>query len=198
MNKILAINGSYRKGGITDQVVEVMAGVLEDRGVEVETILLRASPIEFCQNCRACTQPSGSSPGECMIQDGMQDMIAKIEGSHGYILASPTNFGSTTAVFARFMERLAGYAYWPWGAAAPKLRKAGAVEKKAVLVSSCAAPGIMGRWSFNTRKQLKTTARTLGAATAGVLFTGLVAREPRCVISDRVLGKARTLASRLA
>ena len=198
MNKILAINGSYREAGITDQVLDIMAGALKDLGAEVETVILRDYPIEFCQNCRACTQPSGTSPGECVIQDGMQELIGKIEESHGYILASPTNIGSTTAVFARFMERLAGYAYWPWGMAAPKFRKAGLAQKKAVLVSSCAAPGFLGRWSFNTRKQLKTTARTLGAVTVGVLFPGLIARESRCAISERVQKKARALASKLA
>lgn len=50
MTKILAINGSYRNDGVTDQVIEIMAGVMKTAGAEVEIILLREYPIEFCLN----------------------------------------------------------------------------------------------------------------------------------------------------
>ncbi len=64
MARILAINGSYRDDGITDQVVETMAEALRTSGVELEIILLRDYPIEFCLNCRGCTQQPGNVPGE--------------------------------------------------------------------------------------------------------------------------------------
>jgi multimeric flavodoxin WrbA len=41
MSKILAINGSYRKGGVTDQLVKIMSGTLQGKGVDVEIIFLR-------------------------------------------------------------------------------------------------------------------------------------------------------------
>jgi multimeric flavodoxin WrbA len=44
----------------------------------------------------------------------MHELIAMIEAADGYILASPTNFSSVSAVFKRFMERLVVYAYWPF------------------------------------------------------------------------------------
>jgi endonuclease/exonuclease/phosphatase family metal-dependent hydrolase len=40
MNKVLAINGSYRDDGITDQAVEAMAQALASTGAEVEVALL--------------------------------------------------------------------------------------------------------------------------------------------------------------
>ena len=103
MTKILAINGSYRDDGITDQAVDLMAQTIRSLDAEVEIILLREYPIEFCLNCRECTQQAGESPGKCVQQDGMQELIRKIELADGYILASPTNFGSVTAIFKRFM-----------------------------------------------------------------------------------------------
>lgn len=109
MTKILAINGSYRDDGITDKTIKAMVQILEESGAEVEVILLRKYPIEFCFNCRECTQKPGDTPGECVQHDGMQELIDKIERSDGYILASPTNFGSVTAIFKRFMERLVVY-----------------------------------------------------------------------------------------
>ena len=55
MNKILAIDGSYRDDGITDQAINALARAMTDRGAEVEIVLLRDYPIEFCLNCRECT-----------------------------------------------------------------------------------------------------------------------------------------------
>lgn len=197
MARILAINGSYRDDGITDQTVEALVQVLEEEGAEVEVILLRDYPIEFCLNCRECTQQPGEMPGECVHHDGMRELIEKIEGADGYILASPTNFGSVTALFKRFMERLVVYAYWPWEMNAPRLRKGKVPGKKALLVSSCAAPGIVGRWLYGTRKQLKVTAKTIGASPVGVLFTGLIARDPHPRLPAKVQAKIRTLAEKL-
>lgn len=197
MARILIINGSYRDQGVTDQVIEIMAESLRFAGAEVDIILLRKKHIEFCLNCRECTQQPGDVPGECVHHDDMQELIDKVEKSDGYILASPTNFGSVTAIFKRFAERLVVYAYWPWGMYTPKYRKAKASKKKAVLVSSCAAPGFLGRLVFGARKQLNATAKTIGADTVGALFTGLVATEPNNRLSAKVQAKARALALKL-
>lgn len=193
MIKILAINGSYRDDGITDHLSQAAVAA----GAEVETILLREYPVEFCTNCRACTQQPGAVPGECMHQDGMQKLIDKIERADCYILASPTNFGSVTAIFKRFMERLAVYAYWPWDMNGPQFRKAQAPKKKALLVSSCAAPGILGRWLFGTDKQLKMTAKTIGAESVGILFTGMIAKEQHPKLPEGVRVKIKDWAGRL-
>ncbi|HID49505.1 MAG TPA: flavodoxin family protein, partial [Chromatiales bacterium] len=124
MVRILAINGSYRDDGITDQSVTILTDTLKKAGADVEIILLRGYPIEFCLNCRECTQQPGEAPGQCVQHDGMQALVNKIEAADAFILASPTNFGSVTAIFKRFMERLVVYAYWPWEMNAPQYRKA--------------------------------------------------------------------------
>jgi multimeric flavodoxin WrbA len=197
MIKILAVNGSYRVDGMTDQTVEIFAEALTRAGAEVEIIFLRQYPIEFCLNCRACTQHPGAAPGECVHQDGMRDLINKIEQANCYILAAPTNMGSVTAIFKRFMERLAVYAYWPWEMNGPQYRKAQAPRKKAILVSSCAAPGIVGRWFFGTHKQLKMTARIIGAEIVGTLFTGMIAKEHKPKLPEGLHVKINALAQKL-
>ena len=197
MTKILAINGSYRDDGITDRTVEIVAKAVQATGAEVEVIHLREYPIEFCHNCRACTQQPGSVPGEYVLQDNMGALVKKIEKADAYILAAPTNLGSATSIFKRFMERLVVYAYWPWGKKYPLLRKAGMAKKKAILISSCAAPGVFGRWIFGTHKQLEMTAKTIGANTVGILSIGLVANESHQQLSERVQRKAKSLAIKL-
>ncbi len=197
MNKILAINGSYRDDGITDQTVEAMVRALRSGGVEVEVILLREYPIEFCLNCRECTQQTGDLPGKCVQHDGMEELINKIEQADGFILTSPTNLGSVTAIFKRFMERLIVYAYWPWDKNYPQFRKVNVLKKKAVIISSCAAPGLIGRLMYGTHKQLKMTAQIIGAETVGTLFTGSISKESHPTLTDATQKKIKTLAVKL-
>ena len=60
--RVLAINGSYRAGGITDQAVDSLIDDLQGLDVEVEHIKLRDFPIRFCMNCRECMQQPGDAP----------------------------------------------------------------------------------------------------------------------------------------
>ena len=99
--------------------------------------------IEFCTNCRTCTQQEGSQRGQCPIDDDMQGILQQIERSDAIVLASPMNFWTVTAVMKRFIERLVCFAYWPWGRHAPKIRKR-RKTKRAVVVISSAAPLVVG------------------------------------------------------
>ena len=195
--KVLIINGSYRDDGITDQVLEAAYSQLKGSGISAEHILLREYPIEFCLNCRKCTQTPGVAPGQCVLQDGMHELIDKIEASDAYILASPTNFGSVTALFKRFMERLVVYAYWPWGAKYPEFRKKNQSKKKALLISSSAAPAFLGRWLFGTVRQLETVAKTIGAKNVGTLFTGSIGNRSDTKVPEKIEARLQLMLSKL-
>jgi multimeric flavodoxin WrbA len=195
--KVLAINGSYRDGGVTDQAVGNVIESLEALGVEVEHVKLREFPIEFCQNCRSCMQEPGEAPGKCVLGDGMAELIEKIEAADAYVLAAPTNFSSVTAIFKRFAERLAPYGYWPWGKAAPTFRKSKLPKKPAIIISSCAAPGLMGRLTYNTNKSLKIAAETIGAKVVGSIVTGLISQEHMPDLPARTRRRAKALAPKL-
>lgn len=196
MTQLLAVNGSYRENGAIDQAVDVAVRTALEAGAAIEVIHLRDFPIEFCRNCRQCTQVPGDVPGECVHQDRMRELIEKIEAAEGYILASPTNFYSVTAVFKRFMERLVVYAYWPWGMGAPKYRKRKAT-KRAILIASSAAPGLMGRFLYTTLKQLKMTARTIGAKPAGSIFIGLMSQQEQPTLPVKTQERVRAMVRRL-
>lgn len=196
--KILAVNGSYRDGGMTDRVVATLIENLDAPGIEVEHVKLREYPIGFCRNCRQCMQQPGDAPGKCALNDRMAKLVDKIEAADAYILAAPTNFSSVTALFKRFAERLAVYGYWPWGKAYPVFRKAKLRKKPAIIVSSCAAPGWMGRLSYNTNKSLKIAAETIGARVVGSIVTGLISQERKPDLPERTRRRAKSLAPRLA
>ena len=196
MTQLLAVNGSYREKGAMDQAMELAVQTASEAGAAIEVIHLRDFHIEFCRNCRHCTQAPGETPGECVQQDDMRELIQKIEAADGYILASPTNFYSVTALFKRFMERLGVYAYWPWGSRAPKLRRKKAA-KNAILIASSAAPGFMGRMLYTTVDQLKVTAKTIGAKPIGSVFVGSMSRQEHPELPDKVQERVRTMVNKL-
>jgi putative NADPH-quinone reductase len=127
----------------------------------------------------------------------MAALVERIEQADAYILAAPTNIGSVTAIFKRFMERLAVYGFWPWGKPAPRYRKAGQTPKKAMLISSCAAPAIVGRLLYGSRAQLRATARAIGAKPVGLLFAGLAGQRQKPRPSERILARAESMAQKL-
>ena len=196
--KVLAINGSYRTGGVTDQAVAGIVTELQRLGVDVKHVALRDHPIEFCLNCRQCMQQPGHSPGTCVQDDGMQALVDWIEAADGFVLAAPTNFSSVTALFKRFMERLAVYGYWPWGRNSPVFRKKALPKKPAVLVSSCAAPGVFGRLFYATNKELKIAASTIGARVVGSMFTGMISDKADVELPRRAQRRAKALAARFS
>lgn len=196
-HRILIINGTYRDDGITDQAAAVAVRALDEAGATVETINLRDYPIEFCLNCRECMQQPGTEPGRCILNDGMQELIDRIEAADAYVLAAPTNLGSVTALFKRFMERLAPYAYWPWSKPYPELRKRRVRPKKALLISSSAAPGWLGRWMFGSSKQLNLAVRSIGAKSIGLLFIGMASQAKDQRLPAKTVARAQVLAKKL-
>jgi putative NADPH-quinone reductase len=195
--RIAAIVGTYRKGGVIDQAVDEMLASAREEGAEVTKIYLVDTQIEFCTNCRLCTQQEGAARGICPIADQMTALLDLLERADAIVLASPMNLGAVTALMKRFLERLVCYAYWPWGMVAPKVRQK-VMFRRAVLVASSAAPAFLARLLSPMVKQLKQGAGLLGAQSVGVLFIGLAAREKSQAPSERIKKKARLLGKKLA
>lgn len=196
MGKVLIIDGSYRKGGVGDQAAQTFADYFEKNGTESETLYLRDIDINFCTNCRSCTQIGGEAPGKCVQDDQMAAIIEKIEGADSFVFISPTNFYTITAIFKRFLERLVVFTYWPWGKPAPAFRKK--PTKKAVVVTSSAAPGILTRLFFNSLTMLKRASKTVGAKNVDSIVIGLTSMKKRYRLTPKERAKIEKAAKQLA
>lgn len=196
--KILAIVGSYRKGGIIDTIVDEALAGAEQAGAEVAKIYLVDQKVEFCTNCRTCTQEPGKRRGECIHDDDMANILYQWDDADALVLGAPVNFFNVNAITRRFMERLVCYAYWPWKEKmGPKMRIA-RPAKKAVLITSSAMPGIMGRVFTGAMRALKLMAKTMGAKPTATIFAGLVPSEKDPKPPKKLLAKARVAGRRLA
>ena len=83
------------------------------------------------------------------------------------------------------------------GSPAPKARRPGK-SKRALLVASSAAPGILARLTGDVTKRLKSAATMLGAETVGTLFIGLAAQQQHQELSKKTIQKAHKLGRKLA
>ena len=190
--KIVGIIGTYRKGRIIDTAVcEVLRGA-QDNGAETQTIHLLDKHIEFCLNCRTCTQePNVGRRGKCVHNDDMEEVLRAVDEADAMVLGASTNFYNVNALTRRFLERLLPYAYWPWNTrTGPKFRVP-KPDKKAVLVTSSAVPTFLARLLVpGPRRALKLAARTMGARVIRSLHFGGVAQTPEQKLSENDLLRA--------
>jgi multimeric flavodoxin WrbA len=195
--KVVAIIGSYRKGGTIDTAVEAVLEGAREKGAQTHTIYLTDQHLEFCNNCRQCTQTPGEERGKCAQQDDLESILKEIEAADAIVLGSPVNYYNVTAIFRRFLERLSGFFYWPWGQNGPRPRSK-RQPRKAVLVASSAMPGFLIPFATGAARALRLSARILGAKTVGSLWIGLASQEPQPRLSARILNRARHLGMKLA
>jgi multimeric flavodoxin WrbA len=98
--KILSINGSRRKKGNTECLLQSILTPAENGGAQTESIFLGDYNIGACTGCEGC-----SSSWECIIKDDFSQIIKKIDEAEGIILASPTYWYSVTSDMKRFIDR---------------------------------------------------------------------------------------------
>jgi putative NADPH-quinone reductase len=184
--KVVAIIGSYRKGRIIDSAVtEILRGASE-AGADTEKIYLTDLHIEFCRNCRDCTQAPGDRPGTCFHQDDMSSIIQACLAADVLILAAPVNMGSATAITKRFLERLTPLAYWPYGQPGPKSRNPVPKPRRAILVSSSAAPALIATLpGSGARPVLKYIAKVFRAKVVKRIHYGLAAFQKNTDLPDK-------------
>ena len=125
-------------------------------------------------------------------------MLKEIEAADAVVLASPVNYYNVTAIFRRFLERLLGYAYWPWGQNGAQALRNKLQPRKAVLVAAAAMPGFLIPLATGPPRALRMAARMLGAKPVGKLWVGLAAGEAHHTLSARTVERARRLGMKLA
>jgi multimeric flavodoxin WrbA len=187
---IVAIVGTYRKSGVIDTAVDEILKAAQSAGAQISKIYLIDRHIEFCTNCRSCMQQPGPARGTCRHSDDMTAILDQVESADALVIASPINYYNVTAVTRKFLERLVVYGYWPWGSGIPKFRIKNS-GKKAVLVTSSAAPALLGKLFYRPALgALKAIAQSFGAKVISRLYFGLIARQPHSTLNQKDLMRA--------
>lgn len=97
---VLSINGSKRKNGNTESLIQSILMPAKKGGAQVESIFLGDYNIGACTGCEGC-----SNSWECVIKDDFPQIIKMIEEADKIVLASPTYWYSVTSDMKRFIDR---------------------------------------------------------------------------------------------
>ncbi|MCX5778318.1 MAG: flavodoxin family protein [Elusimicrobia bacterium] len=105
--KVLVINGSYKKDGMTAALIDsfLKGLVTKTRGMKVKTITLRDLKFKFCDGCNECTEEDGKKLGTCPFGDAMDEVLPAMLEADRIVFASPVYCQSETAVMKKFIER---------------------------------------------------------------------------------------------
>jgi len=106
MAKVLLVSGSPKKEGNTMQVLRRCAEKLAALGLETEVLSLAGEKIEACIACRKCV---GS--GVCVLDDIVNETVAKIKEAKGFIIGSPVYFGTARGDLMNLLQRVGMISY---------------------------------------------------------------------------------------
>ena len=101
--KILAINGSFRKEGNTDIIIDKVLEGAKTMGAETEKIFVDDLNINSCRGCLECRQE-----GVCGQEDQLNDIVGKLEEADGIIIGSPVYGNYMTGQLKILLDRLMG------------------------------------------------------------------------------------------
>jgi multimeric flavodoxin WrbA len=131
--KVLAINGSARKGGNTAILLGYVLKELEIEGIETELVELSGMTIHGCLSCRKC---ASRRDGMCAQSDDMGNvLIEKMALADGILFGSPTYVADISPEIKALMDRACQVAKandsmfrHKVGAAVVSVRRAGAIH----------------------------------------------------------------------
>ncbi|HUP05125.1 MAG TPA: flavodoxin family protein [Bryobacteraceae bacterium] len=131
--RVVAFNGSARKGGNTAILLRHVLGELEKEGIETELVEMSGAAIHGCLACRKC---STRRDGRCSQAGDMGNAyIEKMAAADGILLGSPTYVTDVSPEIKALMDRAClvarangGMFRRKVGAAVVAVRRAGAIH----------------------------------------------------------------------
>ena len=98
--KVVLFNGSPRKGGNIDLLIDRAVATLDVAGQDIVRFNLNAMDIKPCQDCGGCEKT-----GRCVIKDDMGLIYDSIREGERFLLASPIFFFGLSAQAKAMVDR---------------------------------------------------------------------------------------------
>jgi multimeric flavodoxin WrbA len=161
--KVVALNGSARKGGNTAILLRCVLKELENEGIETELIELSGAKIHGCLACRECSK---NKDRRCAQKGDMGNaLIDKMAEADGILLGSPTYVADVTPEIKALMDRAClvskangGLFRRKVGAGVVAVRRAGAIHafdalNHFFLISEMIVPGSI-YWNIGIGREI--------------------------------------------
>lgn len=102
--KIFAVNGSPNaEKGMTHVLLQTFLEGAQEAGAETETVFLQKKKISYCLGCFDCWV---KTPGECVHDDDMDELLEKVLEADYFVLGTPLYVDGMTAQTKTFLDRI--------------------------------------------------------------------------------------------
>lgn len=101
--KVVAINGSPKRKGNTNQAINIVLDELKSEGIDTEILHVGKLTLSGCTACGSCRK---SLDDRCIIDDGLNEYIQKMKDADGIIIGSPVHFAGLSGVLKTFLDRV--------------------------------------------------------------------------------------------
>lgn len=100
--KIILVNGSPRRGGNTNFVLEEIKNRFErlSNEIDIEIFWIGNNPILGCLGCNKCLENK-----RCFIDDKVNEFLEKLDDAEGVVFASPVHFAGIPGMLSSFLDR---------------------------------------------------------------------------------------------
>lgn len=99
--KVLILNGSARANGCTARALEELEKILNEEGIETESILVGNQDIRGCIACGSCYKN-----GKCIFNDIVNEIAPKFAEADGIIIATPVYYAGSNGTLISLLDRL--------------------------------------------------------------------------------------------
>jgi putative NADPH-quinone reductase len=100
--KVLLLRANPRKTGYTERLTNLFLQGLRETGAEIKDVDLTALSVAHCHGCYHCWL---ITPGACVHQDDMGDLLEEVLAADLIVCATPLYFYSMSAHLKTFFER---------------------------------------------------------------------------------------------
>lgn len=100
--KVLLVNGSPHEHGCVAAALKIIAGELENQGIESEVFWVGTGAVHSCTGCGACKML-----GRCVFDDDVVNALgAKAVDADGYVFGAPVHYASPAGSMVAILDRL--------------------------------------------------------------------------------------------
>lgn len=106
--KVIGFNGSPRKGGNTQALVEAVLRGAANKGAETRLVNLRELNMKGCLGCDACKDDLGT----CVQKDDLSPLLQEMKECDAIVLGTPVYWFHVSAQFKTLIDRF--YCFFGW------------------------------------------------------------------------------------
>lgn len=99
--KVLILNGSAHVDGCTTRALKELESILNEEGVETETIVVGNKDIRGCIACNSC-----AAKGKCVFNDVVNEIAVKFKKADGLVIGTPVYYAGANGTILALLDRL--------------------------------------------------------------------------------------------